>query len=222
MIRAENISKLYRSGKLDVAAIRDVSLTIETGTISCIIGKSGSGKSTLLRQLGLIDTPTSGKLWIDDIDTAALKEYERSRLRLEMLGYVFQEYALIPELTALENVMLPSMQLTGKGQQERAKELLKTVGLEQRMKHTPKELSGGEQQRVSIARALINEPKIIFADEPTSSLDSVASIVTMHALTTLSKDHGVTVVFVTHDPDQHGYASQLLNLQDGKITEVKV
>ena len=107
MIRAENISKLYRSGKLDVAAIRDVSLTIETGTISCIIGKSGSGKSTLLRQLGLIDTPTSGKLWIDDIDTAALKKYERSRLRLEMLGYVFQEYALIPELTALENVMLP-------------------------------------------------------------------------------------------------------------------
>lgn len=221
MIKAESISKIYKAGKVDVTALSDVSFSIPTGSIACIIGKSGSGKSTLLRQLGLIDTPTSGTIWIDDVDTSKLSERERSSMRLSTIGYVFQEYALIPELTALENVMLPSMQL-GKPQKDRAKQLLAMVGLEKRMKHTPKALSGGEQQRVAIARALINSPKIIFADEPTSSLDSVSSIVTMHALTKLSKELGVTVVFVTHDPDQHGYAGLLLNLHDGHLTEVKV
>lgn len=222
MIRAENVTKIYKSGKLEHTALNAVSFSIATGTIGCIIGKSGSGKSTLLRQLGLIDTPTSGKIWIDDVDTSVLSEKDRSHMRLAQLGYIFQEYALIPEMTALENVLLPSIQLHGKPQTDKAKQLLAMVGLEKRIKHAPKELSGGEQQRVAIARAMINTPQIIFADEPTSSLDSLASIVTMHALTTLSQELGTTVVFVTHDPDQHGYAQQLLNIQDGTLVEVKV
>ncbi len=222
MIVANGLTKIYHTGKTSVHALDDVSIKIESGKICCIIGKSGSGKSTLLRQLSLIDTPTSGHILIDGVDTSKLKERERSELRLSLLGYVFQEYSLLPELTAIENVILPALQKGKKGAKERAAQLLTLVGLEKRLKHTPRELSGGEQQRVAIARSFINEPKIIFADEPTANLDTVASLVTMHALTTMSKESGVTVVFVTHDPDQHGYASQLVNIRDGKLVEVHV
>ncbi len=224
MIVAQNIQKFYQLGTIQIRALDDVSFQIETGKVCCIMGKSGSGKSTLLRQLSLIDTPNSGSVTIDGVETAGLTEKQRSQMRLQSLGYVFQEYALIPELTAIENVGLPRMQLVGARRQtrQRAAELLEMVGLADRLKHMPKELSGGEQQRVAIARALINEPSIIFADEPTANLDSISSIAIMYLLGKLNRELGVTVVFVSHDPDQHHYAQQILNLKDGKLIEVRV
>jgi putative ABC transport system ATP-binding protein len=182
------------------------------------MGKSGSGKSTLLRQLGLIDFPTSGSIMLEGIDVTRLAERKRSLLRLEHLGYVFQEYALIPELTALENVYLPAMMLGNhKDYKKRAYDVLELVGLEERTNHRPKELSGGEQQRVAIARALINDPKIIFADEPTANLDTVSAEKVMKTLVDLNDKLKVTVVFVSHDPDDKQYAKELVFLKDGKL-----
>ncbi len=187
----------------------------------CIMGKSGSGKSTLLRQLGLLDTPTRGTVTIEGRDVTSLREAERSTLRLEKLGYVFQEYALLPELTAEENVYLPAHMrgMRRAACRSRARELLELVALADRAAHRPRELSGGEQQRVAIARALVNEPTILFADEPTASLDTLSTRTVMDALQRLNRELGVTVVFVSHDPDHRVYATSLLFLRDGHVVE---
>src|SRR5512136_895784 len=218
MLNIENLTKIYKMGNVEVQALLDVSLAIEEGDITCIMGKSGSGKSTLLRQLGLIDRPTSGQILFDGKDVTRLADGARARMRLTYLGYIFQEFALLGELTAHENVYLPGMMLGGKTHDHRKKaaELLGMVGLGERIHHKPKELSGGEQQRVAIARALINNPRVLFADEPCANLDSISSEVVMQTLLRLNKDMGITIVFVSHDPDDKKYARRLVFLKDGK------
>ncbi len=218
MLTVKNLTRIYKSGKVEVRALVDVSVGVDEGDATCIMGKSGSGKSTLLRQLGLIDRPTSGQILLDGQDVTKLSDSARSRLRLEYLGYIFQEFALLPELTAHENVYLPGMMLAEKSvdYRSRAKELLDIVGLKERIGHKPKELSGGEQQRVAIARALINSPHILFADEPCANLDTISSERIMETLVNLNKELGVTVVFVSHDPDDKKYANKFIYLKDGK------
>jgi putative ABC transport system ATP-binding protein len=218
MLTVNKLTKIYKMGNVEVKALLDVSLAIEEGDITCIMGKSGSGKSTLLRQLGLIDRPTSGQIMLDGRDATKMSDGARSKLRLTYLGYIFQEFALIAELTAHENVYLPGMMLGNKAAdyRSRAKELLEIVGLGKRIYHKPKELSGGEQQRVAIARALINNPRILFADEPCANLDTRSSELIMGTLEKLNKELGVTIVFVSHDPDDKAYASKFIFLKDGK------
>jgi putative ABC transport system ATP-binding protein len=221
MLTVKNLTKIYKLGKVEVNALVDVSLEVEAGDITCIMGKSGSGKSTLLRQLGLIDRPTSGQILFDGQDVTRLSDGDRSKMRLTYLGYIFQEFALLAELTAHENVYLPGMMLGNDAvdYKNRAKELLKLVGLEERIEHKPKELSGGEQQRVAIARALINNPRILFADEPCANLDTMSSDQVMGTLVQLNIELGVTIVFVSHDSDDKKYANKLIFLRDGKQVE---
>lgn len=219
-VDAEHLTKTYQLGRVEVRALDDVGVEIASGAMACIMGKSGSGKSTLLRQLGLIDRPTAGQIWLHGQEVAGLPERQRGELRLSRLGYVFQEYALLPELTAAENVYLPAMMAgqPGRDCRRRAAELLDLVGLAERARHRPRELSGGEQQRVAIARALVNQPRVIFADEPTANLDSASARTVMQTLRKLRDSLGVTVVFVSHDPDDAQYATQLIRLCDGIIT----
>jgi putative ABC transport system ATP-binding protein len=213
------LSKIYGTGKVRVIALDSVSFTIPDGDMMAIMGRSGSGKSTLLRQLGLLDKPTIGTVMLDKREVSRLPEFERAKLRLRYLGYVFQEYALLGELTAHQNVYLPGMMLGTKGNhyKERAKELLALVGLEQRAHHYPKELSGGEQQRVAIARALINSPRVLLADEPCANLDTISSRLVMQTLVKLNQEMNVTVVFVSHDPADKSYARRTIYLSDGKM-----
>jgi putative ABC transport system ATP-binding protein len=221
MLEVKDLSKIYTMGSVQVHALSNISISISSGDLVCVIGKSGSGKSTLLRQLGLLDRPTSGEIMIDDKKVTAMSERTRADLRLRTLGYVFQEYALLGELTAIENVYLPGMMLGKPGNhfKKRAVELLNVVGLKERLGHLPKELSGGEQQRVAIARALINEPKILFADEPCANLDSISSKIVMETLVKLNNDMKVTIIFVSHDPDDKKYAKRVIQLRDGRIGE---
>jgi putative ABC transport system ATP-binding protein len=220
-VTAEHLTKTYRLGKVEVRALDDVTLEIGAGAMVCIMGKSGSGKSTLLRQLGLIDLPSRGRIWLHGQEVTGLPEHERTDLRLRRLGYVFQEYALLPELTAAENVYLPAMMAgqPARAYRHRAADLLSLVDLAPRAAHRPKELSGGEQQRVAIARALVNEPAIIYADEPTANLDTRSAQTVMQTLQRLNRTLGVTVVFVSHDPDDAQYASHLIHLSDGRLTD---
>ena len=219
ILEVRNLTRIFNPGAVEVRALDDVSFSVAGGDMLCIMGKSGSGKSTLLRQLGLLDIPSSGEIEFEGNVVSKLHDMERARLRLHYLGYVFQEYALLAELTAHENVYLPGMMLGGTGARfkERAKELLGVVGLGDRIHHRPKELSGGEQQRVAIARALINNPKILFADEPCANLDTISSALVMETLVNLNKEMGVTILFVSHDPDDKKYARGLVTLSDGKI-----
>jgi putative ABC transport system ATP-binding protein len=221
MLEVRKLNKIYGLGEVQVRALDGISFTIADGDMICIMGKSGSGKSTLLRQLGLLDRPTSGEILIDNEVVTKLSDDARAILRLQHLGYVFQEYALLAELTAHENVYLPGMMLTAKGVnfKKRAKELLELVGLGKRIRHYPKELSGGEQQRVAIARALINNPRIIFADEPCANLDTISSKKVMETLVNLNQEMKVTVIFVSHDPDDKRYARGLIVLSDGKMVK---
>jgi len=206
-------------GDVQVEALRDLTFTIADGEFVGIMGKSGSGKSTLLRQLGLIDEPTSGEIFFDEKSTQELSDLERSYFRLHYLGYIFQEYALIPELTALENVMLPAMMKGGKKSSylDKAKTLLDTVNLGDRLHHRPKQLSGGQQQRVAIARSLINDPKVLFADEPTANLDTASTKVVMETFQKLNKTMKQTIVLVTHEPDNQAYVDRTIIMKDGKI-----
>jgi putative ABC transport system ATP-binding protein len=219
MITARDVSKTYGLGPVSVRALRDIDLEIDAGEMVCIMGRSGSGKSTLLRQLSLIDRPTTGRILIDGQEVVGLSERHRSALRLEKMGYVFQEYALIPELTAEENVYLPAMMRGEERLSYRAhtRELLERVGLSDRVTHRPRALSGGEQQRVAIARALVNRPVIVYADEPTANLDSAAAHTVMQTLSQLNRDLRITVVFVSHDPDDSAYASRIIRLHDGRV-----
>ncbi|RJO59082.1 ABC transporter ATP-binding protein [Candidatus Parcubacteria bacterium] len=217
MIEVKNICKNYALGEIQVPALREVSLVINPGDFLVITGRNGSGKSTLLRQLGLLDKPDTGEIFLANQPTTKMNELERSRLRLLKLGYIFQEYALIAELSALENVMLPAMMLEKtKICQKRALETLAKVGLEKKARNLPRQLSGGEQQKVAIARALINDPMILFADEPTANLDSVAAKDILNIFKKLNSEKH-TVVMITHEPEETKYANRLVKLADGKI-----
>ena len=219
MIKVQKLTKIYDMGKVKVKALDGVSFDVVNGDMLAIMGKSGSGKSTLLRQMGLLDLPTTGRIFLGRYEVTGLAESTRAGLRLKYLGYVFQEYALLGELTAHQNVYLPGMMLNNKGKdyKKRATELLKLVGLGKRVHHYPKELSGGEQQRVAIARALINSPKVLLADEPCANLDTISSGMVMETLAKLNQDMKVTIIFVSHDPSDKQYARHIVTLADGKI-----
>lgn len=209
-------------GKVKVHALRGVSFEVEKGEYLAIMGPSGSGKSTLLHQLGLLDIPTSGEIMIAGIDVIGLSEHERTIFRLNQLGYVFQEYAILPELTALENVYLPSMMM-GKKRENYLKsstDILDTVGLGHRLHHLPRELSGGEHQRVAVARALVNKPKILFADEPCANLDTESSMQILELFKKLNKELGQTIVMVSHEEWHKKYVDRVIYLKDGLIEKI--
>lgn len=216
MIKVENIIKTY-PGKSPTFALKGVSLEIAEGEFVALMGRSGSGKSTLLHQLGLLDMPTTGSVIISKLDVLNLSDSERTRFRLQYLGYVFQEYALIAEFTALENVYFPAMALGDNTAKKRAAHLLELVGLGDRMSHYPNEMSGGEQQRVAIARSLINNPKVLFADEPTANLDTVSSEVVFKLFQKLNKELKQTILVVTHEPEDKKYVDRVIWLKDGLI-----
>jgi putative ABC transport system ATP-binding protein len=218
MYEIKKLTKIYHMDKVKVIALNAVSFVVPDAAVVSIMGRSGSGKSTLLRQMGLLDNPTTGSIIFDGRDVTALPEGERAKLRLGYLGYVFQEYALLGELTTLQNVYLPGMMLNGTGSyKNRAGELLELVGLGQRKAHYPKELSGGEQQRVAIARALINNPRVLLADEPCANLDTMSSDMVMETLVRLNRELKITIVFVSHDPTDKKYADTIVTLSDGRI-----
>ncbi len=219
ILEVRNLTKIYRLGNVTLKALDDVSFEVTEGQVVCITGKSGAGKSTLLHQLGLLDRPTDGQVFFKGQEVTGLSDAARSRLRLKQLGYVFQEFALLQELTAIENVYLPGMMtgITGLDYRRRAGELLDLVDLGGRWRHRPKELSGGEQQRVAIARALINGPQLLFADEPCANLDTASSKMIMKTLVRLNAEIGLSIVFVSHDPDDKRYSSMCLMLGDGRL-----
>ena len=220
MYDVQEVSRTYELGRVKITALDRVSLRITESDIAGIMGRSGSGKSTLLRQLGLLDRPTSGSIFFDGREVTRLSDSERNRLRLKHIGYVFQEYALLGELTALQNVFLPGMMLGDSTVDYRAKaaQLLEAVGLADRVRHYPKELSGGEQQRVAIARAMINSPKLILADEPCANLDTASSKLVMETLVRLNEELHITIAFVSHDPTDMRYARSLITLSDGRVS----
>ncbi len=218
IIQVKNLSRTYPT-KIPTLALKGVDFSIKQGEFAAIMGRSGCGKSTLLHQLGLLDVPTTGELFVDGINVLKLSEAKKSDFRLQKLGYVFQEYALSPELTALESVYLPLM-LQGAEKKEylaRAIEVLGKVGLDKRLNHLPGELSGGEQQRVAVARAIVNNPKILFADEPCANLDSESSDLVMKLFQELNQKLGQTIVMVTHEPEDKKYAGHIIWLKDGLL-----
>lgn len=221
MYEIRELSKVYSLGKVSVRALDGVSFDVADGDMLAIMGRSGSGKSTLLRQMGLLDVPTTGTVSFNSSDVTLLPESKRVGLRLRSLGYIFQEYALLGEMTAHQNVYLPGMMLGKRGTdfRKRASELLELVGLGERLHHLPRELSGGEQQRVAIARALINDPLVLLADEPCANLDTLSAAVVMETLVRLNGEIGVTIIFVSHDPNDRKYAKNEIVLGDGKIIE---
>jgi putative ABC transport system ATP-binding protein len=220
MYEVNGLTKIYEVGKIKIKALDAVSLSIPDGAMVGIMGRSGSGKSTLLRQLGLLDRPTSGSALFSGTNVTRLPERERGKIRLQYIGYVFQEYALLGELTALQNVFLPGMMLQHAGilYKDEAMRLLETVGLGNRARHYPKELSGGEQQRVAIARAMINKPRLLLADEPCANLDTASSRLVMETLVRLNREKRLTVIFVSHDQADRQYATSLVVLSDGRIS----
>jgi len=221
MIRAEHLSKVYRMGKIEVPALRDVSLEIEEGEFLAIVGPSGSGKSTLLNMLGCLDKPTSGAVFIGGVNTASLSENELAEIRREKIGFIFQQFNLIHSLTALENVALPMFfaGVNSDARIKRAAELLAKVGLEKRMHHKPSELSGGQQQRVAIARALSNNPAVIIGDEPTGNVDSETGDAIMGILEGLNRNEGRTIIVVTHDTEIAAHAPRVIRMKDGRLLE---
>lgn len=218
LIELRDIGKSYRTGDIETEALRNVSLTINTGEFVAVMGASGSGKSTLMHLLGCLDRPTRGDYWFEGKVTSALTRDQLAALRNRSLGFVFQNFNLLPRTSALENVELPLLYagVEPAARHRRAVAGLERVGLGARMHHHPNQLSGGQQQRVAIARALVNEPKLILADEPTGNLDSHTSIEIMHLLCDLGA-HGITVVMVTHEPDIAAYASRVVTLRDGEV-----
>lgn len=214
-----NVTRIYKVGEIETYALRGVNLSIQPGEFTALVGPSGSGKTTLLQLIGCLDLPTSGVVSINGTDATKLSRAQRANLRKGSLGFIFQFFALIPTLTAYENIEMPLL-LTHKHSGERkarVKELLKAVSLEDRAHHHPDQLSGGQQQRVAIARALASNPVLILADEPTANLDTENGKQIMQIMTNLNKETGVTFILATHDPRVIKYALRVVTLQDGQI-----
>ncbi len=221
-IEAKNIIKSFHNGQQDQTVLNDVSLKINDGEFLMIIGRSGAGKSTLLYQLGLLDHPTSGTILLENRDMTALSQKERTYIRLTELGYIFQDYALVPELTASENIMAPLLMKgnTKKEALHKALQALVKVGIGTKLNNLPSQLSGGEQQRVSVARAIADKPKIVFADEPTANLDSESAQKIIDLFVDLNRG-GQTIVMVTHEEEYTKLADRVVTLRDGKILSIE-
>jgi len=219
IIKLENVWKIYQLDKVELLALRGIDLEIAPGGFVSIMGPSGSGKSTLLNMIGCLDVPTKGRVFLKGKDIARLSEDELAFLRGKTIGFVFQEFNILPNLTALENVTLPMIfqgaSLTER--EKRARELLISVGLKDRISHQPAELSAGERQRVAIARAFGNDPELVIADEPTGNLDSATGKKIMEILANFHKKQGKTIMVVTHDPNIANYSEKIINIQDGQI-----
>lgn len=219
MIKTTNLHKIYHLGVVEVPALRGISFEVHRGDFLGLMGPSGSGKSTLLHLLGLLDFPTAGTVEIDGIDVAGLDDDERTDYRLRKMGYIFQDYALVAELTVRENVMLTAM-AQGKPESECRKasdDVLSIVGLSNRLNHLPNELSGGEQQRVAIARSMVNRPIILFADEPCANLDTENSRAVLDQFHTINEELGQTIVMVSHEEWHKEYFHRIVYLKDGQI-----
>ncbi len=219
MIEAKNITKKFESGDgSELLAVNNVSFRINDGEFVAITGRSGSGKSTLMYQLGLLDEPTSGRVILDETDVTDYSADDKTNIRLNSLGYIFQDYALLPELNALENVLIPLLMqgLPEEMALEKAEKSLERIGLGDKFYNLPSQLSGGQQQRVAIARAIAHEPKIIFADEPTANLDSESSLIVIKNFIELNKE-GQTILMVTHEAEYAAMADRVITLVDGEI-----
>jgi putative ABC transport system ATP-binding protein len=221
MITIEQMTKTYRMGSIEVHALRGVNVSIDTGEFIAIMGPSGSGKSTLMNMIGCLDTPTTGRYALDGIEVASLNDNELSAVRARKLGFVFQQYMLLPRQTALANVEMPLVYrgIAGTERRRRAEVALEIVGMGNRMDHRPNELSGGQQQRVAIARALAGSPSVILADEPTGALDSQTSEEIMFTLRQLNREQNLTIIIVTHEADVANYADRIVTIRDGVITD---
>jgi putative ABC transport system ATP-binding protein len=221
VVKIDNATRVYKVGAVETRALRGVNLTIENSEFTALVGPSGSGKTTLLQLIGCLDQPTSGAVWVDGKDVTRLNRNQRADMRRGHIGFIFQFFALIPTLTAYENVEMPLL-LNGhnpKERRERVLELLQAVDLADRAKNRPDQLSGGQQQRVAIARALAPKPALILADEPTANLDTENGKQVMEIMEKLNKETGVTFVFATHDPRVIKYAHRVVTLRDGLVVE---
>lgn len=220
VIEAESLTKVYRMGDIEVHALRGLSAKIANGEVVAIMGPSGSGKSTLMNIIGCLDRPTSGEYILDGARVSKLKDDQLAAIRNQKVGFVFQSFNLLSRATALSNVELP-MRYAGRsrGRRERARAALESVGLGDRIHHRPNELSGGQQQRVAIARALVNNPAIILADEPTGNLDSRSGVEIISLLLSLNREHGTTLIIVTHDPTVASQAQRTIQIRDGVVEE---
>lgn len=221
IVQLEDVHKSFVMGKEAVPALRGVTLNVARGEILCMMGPSGSGKTTLLNIVGGLDTPSRGHVVVDGENVVSMNEEKLARLRLRKMGFVFQNFNLLSNFTAMENVQVP-MVLLGRRDSTRAKELLNLVGLGDRMTHYPSELSGGQQQRVAIARALANDPPLLIGDEMTGDLDTATSYEVMNLIETLNREQGTTVVYVTHDPRMSKFAHRVINMRDGRLADEDV
>jgi len=220
MITIEDLRKTYHMGNVEVRALDGVTLDIEKGEFLGIMGASGSGKTTLLHMLGLLDEPTSGRIVIEGTDVGKLTDYEKTMFRLYKLGYVFQDYALVPDLTVMENVSLPAMLREDRTEEQSVADssgILHNIGMYDRRDHLPRELSGGQQQRVSIARAMVNKPDILFADEPCANLDSENSRLVLDLFKAINEEFRQTIVMVSHEDWHKDYFHRIIRLKDGKV-----
>ena len=217
MIKLEAVSKTYRMGRVEVPALRGVDLLVESGEFVAIMGASGSGKSTLMNIIGCLDVPTTGRYFLDGTDVARLGDDQLAIIRNRKIGFVFQSFNLIPRTTALHNVEMPLIYAGAQNRRPRALAALESVGLADRAGHQPTELSGGQQQRAAIARALVTNPAILLADEPTGNLDSASSVEIMKLLTELNREQARTIVLITHERDIAAFARRVVELRDGLI-----
>jgi putative ABC transport system ATP-binding protein len=217
LIRLESVTKTYRMGKVEVEALRGIDLEVTEGEFVAIMGASGSGKSTLMNIIGCLDVPTSGRYLLAGTDVARLNDDQLANIRNRKIGFVFQSFNLIPRTTALHNVEMPLIYSGAARRRERSVAALAAVGLADRAGHSPTELSGGQQQRAAIARALVTDPAILLADEPTGNLDSASSVEIMNLLTRLNSEQGRTIVVITHEHDVAEFAKRIVELKDGLI-----
>ncbi len=217
VIEIKEVTKIYQMGEVEVRALNGVSLKVLSGEMVAIMGPSGSGKSTLMNVLGALDVPTSGNYWLDGQDVAHMTDDQLAEVRNRKIGFVFQSFNLLARTSALANVELPLIYAGARNRRDKATVALQRVGLGDRLHHHPNELSGGQQQRVAIARALINDPSIILADEPTGNLDSKSGAEIMHIFQELNEEQGITIIFVTHEPDIAEHTRRIIRLQDGLI-----
>jgi putative ABC transport system ATP-binding protein len=221
MIELENIVKTYHMGQVEVQALDDLSFSIGKGEMVAIMGPSGSGKSTVMNIMGCLDNPTKGKYVLDGVEVSGLSDAELAEVRNRKIGFVFQQFNLLPRTSALDNVELPLVYGNVSNGRQRAMEALTKVGMGHRTHHSPNQMSGGEQQRVAIARALVNQPAIILADEPTGNLDSRTSAEIMNLLLSLNRNDGITIILVTHDPEVGALTQRIITLRDGRLNEDK-